>query len=125
MRGMTATPDAVLAYLGRASPQGRAAYGALRDLVLLHAPNASETLSYAMPTFVVDGSRLLHASAWKEHLSIYPLPDTDGLEPQAIAGLEAHRSGASTLRIRYDEPFPTALVDAVVRAHLARVAAGH
>ncbi|HET6967559.1 MAG TPA: DUF1801 domain-containing protein [Ornithinibacter sp.] len=121
---MTATPDPVQRYLDSASDAGRASYLAVRDLVLRHAPDATETLSYTMPTFVVDGSRLLHASAWKEHLSIYPLPDEGDLDPQALAELEAHSSGASTLKLPYREPFPTDLVDAVVRAHVARVAAG-
>ena len=121
---MTDAPDAVERYLESAPEAGRAAYLAVRDLVLKHAPNATETLSYTMPTFVVDGSRLLHASAWKEHLAIYPLPDTSFLDSRARADLDAHSSGASTLKLPYREDFPTALVDAVVRAHLARVAAG-
>ncbi|HSO65046.1 MAG TPA: DUF1801 domain-containing protein [Ornithinibacter sp.] len=121
---MTQTPDPVQRYLDSASDAGRAAYLAVRELVLRHAPSATETLSYGMPTFVVDGSRLLHASAWTEHLAIYPLPDERDLDPQAATDLEAHSSGASTLKLPYLEPFPTALVDAVVRAHVARVADG-
>lgn len=121
---MTETPDAVQRYLESASEEGRAAYLAVREIVLRHAPGATETVSYSMPTFLVDGSRLLHASAWKEHLSIYPLPDEADLDPEAVADLAARSSGASTLKLPYREPFPTDLVDAVVRAHLARVAAG-
>ena len=121
---MTDTPDPVERYLETTSEAGRAAYLAVREIVLRHAPTATETLSYTMPTFVVDGSRLLHASAWKEHLAIYPLPDESFLDPRAVADLEAHSSGASTLKLPYREPFPTSLVDAVVRAHVARVAAG-
>jgi len=121
---MTDTPDPVERYLETTSQAGRAAYLAVREIVLRHAPTATETLSYTMPTFVVDGSRLLHASAWKEHLAIYPLPDASFLAPRAVADLEAHSSGASTLKLPYREPFPTSLVDAVVRAHVARVAAG-
>ena len=121
---MTDTPDAVARYLDSASDAGRGAYLAVRELVLRHAPDATETLSYNMPTFVVGGSRLLHASAWKEHLSIYPLPEESDLDPEASAALAAHSSGASTLKLPYREPFPTELVDAVVRAHVARVAAG-
>ena len=118
------TPDAVARYLERTSDAGRAAYGAVREIVLRHEPSATETLSYAMPTFVVGGVRLLHASAWKAHLAIYPLPDGRDLDPQASAALAHHSSGASTLKLPYSEPFPTDLVDAVVRAHLARVADG-
>ena len=61
-----------------------------------------------MPTFVVDGHRLLHASAWKEHLAIYPLPPAEDLDAEATAALEAHSSGASTLKLLYREEFPTA-----------------
>ena len=111
-------------YLERTSDAGRAAYGAVREIVLRHEPAATETLSYNMPTFVVGDVRLLHASAWKAHLAIYPLPDERDLDPQASAALAAHSSGASTLKLPYSEPFPTDLVDAVVRAHLARVADG-
>ena len=121
---MTATPDAVDRYLESTSETGRKFYAAVRDLVLEHAPDATETLSYNMPTFLVDGSRLLHASAWKEHLAIYPLPPAEDLDAEATAALEAHSSGASTLKLLYREEFPTDLVDAVVRAHLARLAAG-
>ena len=47
------------------------------------------------------------------------------LDPAATAALEAHSSGASTLKLPYREAFPADLVDAVVRAHVARLAAGH
>lgn len=121
---MNETPDAVARYLESASEAGRTAYLAVRGIVLRHAPDATETLSYNMPTFVVGRSRLLHASVWKEHLSIYPLPEEGDLDEGAAAALAAHSSGASTLKLPYREPFPTELVDAVVRAHVARVAAG-
>jgi uncharacterized protein YdhG (YjbR/CyaY superfamily) len=121
---MSQSADAVDRYLETAPETGRDFYRAVHDLVLRHAPQATTTLSYNMPTFVVDGRRLLHASAWKEHLAIYPLPPDEDLDAQATAALEAHSSGASTLKLLYREQFPTDLVDAVVRAHVARVAAG-
>jgi uncharacterized protein YdhG (YjbR/CyaY superfamily) len=121
---MAPTSDAVESYLERVPETGRAFFLGVRELVLRHAPQATETMSYSMPTFLVDGHRLLHASAWTEHLAIYPLPPAEDLDPEVAATLEAHRSGASTLKLPYRAEFPTLLVDAVVRAHLARVAAG-
>ena len=121
---MSPTSDAVDGYLARAPETGRDFFLAVRELVQRYAPAATETLSYNMPTFVVDGHRLLHASAWKEHLAIYPLPPAEDLDAEATAALETHSSGASTLKLLYREEFPTDLVDAVVRAHLARVAGG-
>jgi uncharacterized protein YdhG (YjbR/CyaY superfamily) len=124
MPDMTATPDAVDRYLETAPETGRAFFLRLREIVRRHAPGATESLSYNMPTFLVDGQRVLHASAWKEHLSIYPLPPAEDLDPAAAAALEAHSSGASTLKLPYTEDFPADLVDAVVRAHLTRLADG-
>ena len=122
---MSPTSDAVETYLAQASETGRAFFLSVRELVQRHAPDATETISYNIPTFLVDGHRLLHAAAWSEHLAIYPLPPPEYLDTDATAGLEAHRSGAGTLKVRYTEEFPTLLVDAVVRAHLARLADGH
>jgi uncharacterized protein YdhG (YjbR/CyaY superfamily) len=121
---MSPTSDPVDRYLDTAPETGRAFFLRLREAVRRHAPDATESLSYNMPTFSVDGQRLLHASAWKEHLSIYPLPPPQDLDPAAAATLEAHSSGASTLKLPYTEGFPDDLVDAVVRAHVARLAAG-
>ncbi len=121
---MSPASDAVDSYLANAPETGRAFFLGVRELVQRHAPDATETLSYNMPTFLVDGHRLLHASAWKEHLAIYPLPPAEDLDAEATAALEAHSSGASTLKLLYRDEFPTSLVDAVVRAHLARVADG-
>ena len=121
---MSPSTDAVESYLARAPETGRAFFLGVRELVHRHAPGATETLSYAMPTFLVDGHRLLHASAWKEHLAIYPLPPAEDLDVDAAEELEAHSSGASTLKLPYREEFPTLLVDAVVRAHLSRLADG-
>lgn len=117
-------PGAVAHHLASTTDTGREFYGILRDIVQRHAPGATEGISYAMPVFLVDGKRLLHAFPWKAHLAIYPLPEERDLDPQASAALAAHSSGASTLKLLYTKPFPTDLVDAVVRAHLARLADG-
>ena len=122
---MSPTSDAVETYLAQASEPGRAFFLGVRELVERHAPDATETISYKIPTFLLNGHRLLHAAAWAEHLAIYPLPPVEYLDPESTADLEAHRSGAGTLRLRYTEGFPTQLVEAVVLAHLARLADGH
>ena len=111
-------------HLASATDAGREFYGILRDIVKLHAPEATEGISYSMPVFLLDGKRLLHAAPRKAHLAIYPLPEERDLDPQTTAALATHSSGASTLKLLYKKPFPTELVDAVVRAHLARLADG-
>ena len=66
---------------------------------------------------------LVH-TATAVHADEAGLFEAEDLDAEATAALEAHSSGASTLKLLYREEFPTLLVDAVVRAHLARLAAG-
>src|SRR5215471_5827935 len=58
------------------------------------APTAGETISYAMPTFTLNGRDLLHFAAWKRYLSLYPLPATDDAFAQELAPYRAAKSTA-------------------------------
>ena len=103
-------------YLDAAPEPGRRAYLEVRQMVARHAPTAGETLSYDMPTFVLDGRRLFHVAAWAKHLSIYPVPDDAALARDLLPYL----SGASTLKFLYRNDFPSELVERVVAAHVTR-----
>ncbi len=91
---MSPTSDAVESYLESVPETGRAFFLGVRELVLRHAPHATETMSYNMPTFLVDGHRLLHASAWTEHLAIYPLPPAEDLDPDGRRGPRGAQLGS-------------------------------
>jgi Domain of unknown function (DU1801) len=44
-------------------------------------PRAGETIGYQIPTITLDGKYLVYFAGWKQHISLYPLPDMDeGLE---------------------------------------------
>jgi uncharacterized protein YdhG (YjbR/CyaY superfamily) len=85
----------------------------VRRRVGVAVPSAVEAISYQIPTFKVDGKAVLYVAAWKEHIAVYPIPDTD---PQLTTEIERYRSGKGTLRFPLDEPFPFELVDRLVTA---------
>lgn len=60
----------VQSYLDAVAPEHRPLFDRLRALVLQVAPDATERLSYGMPTYVV-GRRKLSLGAWKHGLSVY------------------------------------------------------
>ena len=71
------------------------------------APTAGETISYAMPTFTLNGRDLLHFAAWKRYLSLYPLPATDDAFAQELA---PYRAAKSTARFSLAEPIPCEII---------------
>jgi uncharacterized protein YdhG (YjbR/CyaY superfamily) len=46
----------------------------LRATVQETAPEAVESISYDMPTFKLNGKRLVYFSAWKNHIGFYSIP---------------------------------------------------
>ena len=81
----------------------------------IHAavPDASPKISYQMPTITLDGTSLVHFSAWKTHLAIYPIPPTG---PALTKALTPYHSGKSTLKFPYNKPIPYDLITRVAKA---------
>lgn len=61
-------------YLASLPDDQRAVVEEIERRVLAVAPDASRLIRYDMPTWQVDGSSLVHAAAWKHHVSLYPVP---------------------------------------------------
>ena len=112
MAGRFTTIDEYVAAL----PEGvRPVLEEVRRVVHRVVPDAGETISYQMPTFVVDGLPLVHVAAWKNHLGLYPLPAMDG---ELAAAVEPYRGAKDAMQLRYDRPVPWELVERVVAAML-------
>lgn len=89
----------------------------LRALVHRVVPGVEERISYAMPTFAVDGRPVVHLAAWKKHIALYPLPEL----PAPVAGqAERYRGAKDAMQLPHGEPLPTELLKHVVRALAAR-----
>ena len=46
----------------------------LRALIKAIAPDATETISYAIPTFDLNGRHLVHFAGFAKHIGFYPMP---------------------------------------------------
>lgn len=83
----------------------------LRDIIRGEAPQATERISYGMPTFELHG-HLAHFAAYKRHIGLYGVVHEDGpLAREAAPYLESR----STLRLPLDKPLPVALIKKAVR----------
>lgn len=83
----------------------------MRSIIRKAAPKAEETISYAIPTFKLNGN-LVHFAAFKNHIGFYPGP----------SGIEAFKDEFSTyhaakgsVRFPFDQPLPVALISKVVK----------
>lgn len=45
-----------------------------KEIVQEEAPEATETIKYQMPTFVLKEENLIHFAAYRNHIGLYPTP---------------------------------------------------
>jgi len=110
------TPTGVDEYLAGLPVRQRAVLQRLRETIGAAAPRATETISYNMPTFRLDGRFLVSFAAFKNHCSLFPASQAV-LEAHGKE-LEPYFSGKGTLRFTVDEPIPTVLVRKIVRIRI-------
>ena len=95
----------------------------VRETIKTDAPQATEAISYGMPTFKLAGN-LVHFGAFKTHLGFYPIPS--GLE-QFKEELAQYKGGKGSVQFPFDQPMPYALITKIVEfrvtENLAKAAA--
>ncbi|MFZ6012644.1 MAG: iron chaperone [Bacteroidota bacterium] len=83
----------------------------IRATIRKAAPQAEETIKYAMPTFTLNGN-LVHFAVYKKHIGFYPVPrSVEAFKKQ----LSAYEGNKSTARFPLDEQTPLALIAKIVK----------
>jgi uncharacterized protein YdhG (YjbR/CyaY superfamily) len=85
----------------------------LRRRIQQVVPDATEEISYQIPTYKVEGKAFVYFAGWKSHVSLYPVPP---LEEPLETEVAAYRSGKDTVRFPLSEPLPEDLVSRIVTA---------
>lgn len=83
----------------------------IRELIATLAPEATETISYTIPTFDMNGRHLVHFAGYEKHVGLYPTPsgmDTfkDDLAP--------YKTGKGSVQFPLGEPLPKELIRRIV-----------
>ena len=83
----------------------------VRQIIRHSAPEATETISYGMPTFDLNGKHLVFFAGWKQHISLYPLPAGDEAFQQELARYQRARG---SIQFPLNKPIPYDLVEQIV-----------
>ena len=100
----------------------RKTLGALRQQLRELLPGATETISYRMPAFRVDGDVVAGFAFFKNHCGYYPF--SGSVVPVLKPELEGYSTSKSGVTFRPDQPLPAKLVKRLVQARLAELASG-
>ena len=87
----------------------------LKEVILKAAPEATEKLSYQMPTFYLNGN-LVHFAVNKNHIGFYPSPS--GIEAFAEQ-LKPYKTSKGAVQFSLGQPIPYAVVSEIVKFRVA------
>ena len=109
----------VSAYLASQPPAARSTLRKIRATIRAVAPGATESFTYRIPGFRLDGKSLIWYAGFKSHTSLYPA--TPGVRRSLGSDLKPYLVSKATLRFPLDQPPPLAIVKRVVKARVAEV----
>src|SRR5687768_15420017 len=86
-------------YIAQFPPETQAVLEEMRTLVRTSAPDAAETMSYAIPTFDLNGKHLVHFAGFERHLGFYPTPSgIEAFKPE----LASYKSAKGSVQFPLD-----------------------
>jgi uncharacterized protein YdhG (YjbR/CyaY superfamily) len=108
-------PETIDSYINGFPPETQALLQQLRQTIHNAAPQATEKISYGMPTFYLNGN-LIHFAAYQHHIGLYPAPS--GIEAfQKELSMYKHAKGS--LQFPINNPLPLDLIRRIVAFRVA------
>ena len=92
-------------------PEVRQRLETMRATIGAIVPEATETISYAIPTYKLKGKNLVHFAGYGKHIGFYP-----GSRPlEAFAAeLSDYKTSKGTVQFPHDRPLPLELLTRMV-----------
>jgi len=115
-------PTTVDDYLASLPADQRELLQGLRERIARLVPGATETISYGMPAFKVDGRFLVSYAGWKAHCSLYPLTDT--FLASHAAEIEGFDRTKGSIHFTPQKRLPDPVLDELIQARVADLASG-
>ncbi len=82
------------------------------------APNATEKISYGIPTVCCNNKMLMHFAAYKEHIGIYALPEANIAFKSELL---KYKIGKRSIQFPHNEPLPISLIEKIIQFRIAEV----
>ncbi|MGA3031111.1 MAG: DUF1801 domain-containing protein [Candidatus Limnocylindrales bacterium] len=107
----TSAASTIDEYIAGFPPETQKVLEGLRALIRSAAPGATETMSYAIPTFDLNGRHLVHFAGYAKHIGFYPIPS--GMEA-FYEELRPYERGRGSVQFPLGKPLPADLIRRIV-----------
>jgi len=103
-------PENIDQYIASFPKETQSILQQVRQTIQKSAPEATEKISYAMPTFYFHGN-LVHFAAYPHHIGFYALPSGNETFQKEIS---KYHTGKGSIQFPINEPMPLELIAKIV-----------
>src|SRR5438270_6975722 len=108
---MRSTASSIDEYIAEFPPESQRVLKEMRALVRASAPDATETISYAIPTFDLNGKHMVHFAGYERHIGFYPT--SSGIEAFKEE-IQHYKWATGSVQFPLGEPLPMDLIRRIV-----------
>ena len=98
-------------YIGTFPDDIQSRLESMRQIIKSVIPGAIETISYQIPTFKINNKNIVHFSAYKKHIGLYPGPSAIEHFKEELS---QYKSSKGAVQFPLDNPIPSELVKKIV-----------
>lgn len=111
-------PESIDVYIASYSNDIREKLTEMRAVIQAAAPDATEKISWSMPTFVWKGKLLVQFAAHKAHIGFYPMPDVIEIFRDKLTDFKTTKGG---IQFPYKNQLPDELITEIVKFRVKEV----
>ncbi len=102
-------------YIATFPPEVQQIMQQVRAVIKANAPDAEETIAYAMPAYKLNGP-LVYFAGFKNHIGFYATPTGHA---EFAEELSKYKQGKGSVQFPNDEPVPLELIGKIVKFRVA------
>jgi uncharacterized protein YdhG (YjbR/CyaY superfamily) len=106
-------------YLAVVPEPARTTLERMRAVIRSAVPEATEAISYGLPTFKYQGRGLVAIAAFKKHCSLFPM--SGAVIEKFSHELESFHTSKGTLQFPLDKPLSATLVKKIIKARIVEI----
>lgn len=115
-------PTNVTEYIEGFPPEVQKLLNEVRATIQKAAPHAAESISYAIPTYKLEGKPLIYFAAFENHIGLYAAPTGHGAFEAELA---QYKQGRGSVQFPLNEPMPLDLIKRIVEVRIRQLNCAH
>lgn len=112
-------PATIDEYLALVPEPARGTLLKMREAIHAAVPEATEAITYQIPTFKYHGHPIVAIAAFKKHCSLFPM--SGAVIDRFKEDLEGFHTSKGTLQFPPDKPLSAALLKKIIKARIAEI----